>query len=204
MGAVVADLSQCLVGILDDRREFPRADRRDLLHLIGDLLGIGNDYLLRLFASKVRKFLQHLLGGPEVQRRLIVRIVKSFSAHDDPTVNFVTGIHKMHVAGRHHRLFELFAQPDDLPVQLLQILCTAHRRHIVTVDHKRIVAQGLDLQIIIKLHQTGNFRVRRPAQQRLVKLSRLAGGADHHAFLVFQIHALWQPRTAVIVFQMRL
>ncbi len=57
MRAVVADSPQCLVGILDDRREFSGTDSGDFLDKVGDFARIGDDYLLRFLTSEIRKLL---------------------------------------------------------------------------------------------------------------------------------------------------
>ena len=53
----VADVTQHLIGILNDRRALVRAHRCDLLTHIGNLAGIRDDNLLRLGASEILELL---------------------------------------------------------------------------------------------------------------------------------------------------
>ena len=58
------------------------------------------------------------------------------------------------------RTDELLPQADDLFIYVDQILPAFHGAFLIP-EHKLIISQRLDLQIIIKPHQTGNFTVRR-------------------------------------------
>ena len=119
MRAVVTDSPQCLVGILDDRREFSGTDRGDFLDKVGDFARIGDDDLLRFLTSEIRKLFKHLLGGAQEQRCLLIRVVKTFSGHDDAAVDLVLRIHEVDVARCHNRLMELLAEFNNAPVDLL-------------------------------------------------------------------------------------
>ena len=66
MGFIVADFSEHIVGVLDNRRAFSLMDRGYFLHHICNLIGIGNNDFFCLFSSQIRKFLQHFLCGPQV------------------------------------------------------------------------------------------------------------------------------------------
>ena len=119
MRAVVTDSPQCLVGILDDRRKFSGTDRGDFLDKVGDFARIGDDDLLRFLTSEIRKLFKHLLGSAQEQRCLLIRVVKTFSGHDDAAVDLVLRIHEVDVARCHNRLMELLAEFNNAPVDLL-------------------------------------------------------------------------------------
>ena len=55
----------------------------------------------------------------------------------------------MYIAGRDHRLVKQLSELYNPPVKLHQILHGLHR-FPVTANHKRIIPQRLDFQIIIK------------------------------------------------------
>ena len=135
-------------------------DRGNLLHHIRDLIGIGNDDLLCLLPPQIGKLRQHLLCGPKVERRLVICIVKAFSCHDDPAVNLVFRIQEMHVTGGYYRLIKCLTQFYNFFVDLLEIFLCIDIRPVWVPEHKSIVSYGLDLQIIIEIHQPGDFRLR--------------------------------------------
>ena len=110
----------------------------------------------------------------------------------------------MHVAGGDHRLLKLFSQFYDFLVQLDQIFVGIDSVVFFISDHKRVVSQRLNLQIIIKIYQPGDFLLRSVAQQCLIKLSRLAGAADKKAVSVLQKNAFGHPRPSSVIFQMGL
>ena len=116
MGFLIADSGQYLIGIGDDRRTFIRAHRRHGVHHIRDQIGVGDHDFLRLVVAQILKLLQHLLRGAQVERRLVVRILVLSRGHDDPAVNLVLRIQKMHVAGSHHRFMERLADLHDFSV----------------------------------------------------------------------------------------
>ena len=119
VGPVVADLGQRLVRVRDHRRALIRPHRGNLLAHIRDLPGIGHHHLLGLVRSQVVELRQHLLCCPEIQGRLIVRILKSLASHDDSAVYLVLGIQEMHVAGGADRPSEMLPQVHDAAVDLL-------------------------------------------------------------------------------------
>ena len=110
MSPVITDLGQRLIGILDDRRTLVRPHRGNLLTHIGNLPGVGDHHLMGLIRSQVGKFLQHLLCCPEIQGRLIVRILKSLASHDDSAVYLVLGIQEVDIAGSADQLVKLHSQ----------------------------------------------------------------------------------------------
>ena len=98
---------------------------------------------------------------------------------------------------------KLLSQPDDFPVELLEILLTADRRVFLVLNEKTIVSERLYFEIIIKVHNLRNFRIRRSPQQCLVELSGHTGGSDDQPLAVLLHKALGKLRLTVKVFQMR-
>ena len=154
------DISEILVRIFNYRRKLIRMNRRNFLYHISDLICICNNDLLSLFASQIRKLLQHLLCGTKIKRCLIICIAESISCHDNPTIDFILWIHKMNITGCHYRFFKLFSKFDNLFIDLNQILFWIDRIIFITGDHKCIISQWLNLKIIIKINQSCNFLIR--------------------------------------------
>ncbi len=100
---------------------------------------------------------------------------KTFSCHDDAAVNLVLWIHKMYVTGGHHRFLELLSKFYDLPVDLFKSSSLSTAESIIFFDHKRIVPDRLDFQIIVEIYQSRDLRIRLHSQKCLIKLARLAG-----------------------------
>ena len=109
----------------------------------------------------------------------------------------------MHITGSHHRLVKLFSQLYDPPVILLKILLCIGRTVLIS-QHKCIVADGLDLQIIIKFYNTGDILVGSAPHQCPKQFSCLTGRAEKQSFPVFHIQALGYPRPSGIIVKMRL
>ena len=183
VGLFITDITQGLIRIFDDRRTLIRANRRNPLNHIRDLICISDHDLPGLVASQVFKFRQHLLRRAKVEGRLIVRILKALSGHDDPAVHLVLRIQEMHVAGGHHRLVKLLAKRNDLFVQPDQIIL-GFKSGTLSPQHELIVSQRLNLQIIIEIHQPRNLFLRRGTHQSLIELSGLAGGTDDQSLPV--------------------
>ena len=66
MGFIITDISQHLVGILNNRRTLIRADRRNLLDHIRDQIGVLDHNFICFFRTKVCKFIQHFLRCTKV------------------------------------------------------------------------------------------------------------------------------------------
>ena len=65
----------------------------------------------------------------------------------------------MDVTGSHYRLIKRLSQLHNLPVDFLKVfLCL----NIITVripEHKGVVSNGLDFQIIIEIYDSGNLSI---------------------------------------------
>ena len=174
VGPLIADVPEGLIGILDDGRTLIRPHRGDPLDHVGNLVRVAHHHLPGLVASQILEFRQHLLGGPKVERRLLIRVLEALSGHDDTAVDLVLRIQEMDVAGGHYGLAKLLAQGDDPLIEPDQILLGL-KGGPLSPQHKFIVAQGLDLQIVIEIDQPRDLLLRSGAHQSLVQLARLAG-----------------------------
>ena len=108
----------------------------------------------------------------------------------------------MHITGRADRLVELLAEGDDLPVDVHEIIHRLYRALLVP-QHEHVVSERLDLQIIVEFYDLRKLRIRNPAEDRLVKLSRLTGRADDQTFPVLIQHTLRDPRSSREILQVR-
>ena len=156
MRLLVTDFPQKFIRIRNHRRAFIRAHRRNPLHHVRNPARVVNHDFLRLGRAKILKLFQHLIRSPKEQRRLVVRIGKSLSRHNDTPVYLVVRLHKMHVASPHHRLVETFPQLHDFPVDLLQIFFTLNLCDTLAFNHKPVVAKRLYFQIVVEIHNPRN------------------------------------------------
>ena len=122
MRLVVANLTEGLIRILDDRRTLVRMDRRHPFNHCRNPFRIVQDDLPCLFLPEIGKLRKHLLRGTEIKRRLIVRICKTLAGHNNPPVHLVLRIQEMHVAGGRHRLLVLLPECNDFFIDGNQIL----------------------------------------------------------------------------------
>ena len=109
----------------------------------------------------------------------------------------------MHVAGGADRLPELLAEPHDLPVDLPEILLHMHAAPRLP-EEIVVVARGLDLQIIVVIHDPGDLRVALSGKDRRIELPCRAGRAQDQAVAVLVEQALRYPRAQLEIVQMRL
>ena len=146
-GAFPCGIAQLLLGTLDAGRVgAPGNGAQVVVDGHGDLVGIGDADLKGFLFGQIVKLLQHILGGAEIQRRLIVGILKAAARLQYGAVGGVLGVLKMHIARGNHRLVQLFAQANDRAVEILQLF---HRIHRAVAQHEFVVAQRLHLKIII-------------------------------------------------------
>ena len=107
----------------------------------------------------------------------------------------------MHVTGSADQLVKPLSQLHNPFIQLNQIsLCL--NRALLIPEHKAIISQRLDFQIIIKMNQPGKLRVRNPSQKGLVKLPSLTSRANNETFPVLLQQALWNTGPSGIVGKM--
>ena len=126
----------------------------------GNLVGVGHNDLVGLFLRQVAEILQHIGRSAVVERCLIVGVLKAVAGLQDCAVDPVLRLLKVGVACSHDRLVQVLAQLYDGAVEVLDRL---DRIHLPVAHHKFIVAEGLDLKIIVIIGD---------AQQLLIGLAR--------------------------------
>ena len=94
----------------------------DLANARGDLRRVVDDDFFSLRFAQITEFVEHFLCRFEIQRRLVVRVLESVRCLNDRAEFPVLRIEKMHVARRADRNAQLFAEPDDLAVEIAQLL----------------------------------------------------------------------------------
>ena len=167
---------QLLLGVFQPGREqLSRRQQLDFLHQIGDFPGVDDDHLAGLFRPQIGEFLQHLVGGLEVDGQRRVSVGEFLAGQQDMTVHLVLRLLKMHVAGGADGLAQLLAQADDGAVEILQLL---HRLHVAVAQHEHVVAHRLYLQIVVKAGDALQLRPLPVIRHRPEQLARLAGRAD--------------------------
>ena len=102
-------------------------------------------------------------------------------------VNLVLRIHEMDVASGTHRLIERLAQCQNGAVELPQFLLTLYNP---LAEHVHIVADRLDLQIIVPRGDTHQLIPALAVHDGPEQLARLTGGADNKPLPVFVDEAL--------------
>ena len=107
----------------------------------------------------------------------------------------------MHIACRDDRLAELFAQVQDRSVIVLQY---AHIPYGAVVDEETVVADRLDLEVVVKGSDLFQFLLARTFHDRAVQLAHTAGGADEDALAVLDQQALGDDRVAVEILEVGL
>ncbi len=110
----------------------------------------------------------------------------------------------MDVSGRDDRLFELFAQGHDRAVQILKILVCPDIIVVFFFLQESVVAERLDLQIIVERDDTGDLFVRYASQDGIEQLSVAACGADDQVFTHFLKRRLRDTRPPVIILEVRI
>ena len=145
-----------------------------MLAHIGNLICVGDDHLFCFFAAQIHKFRQHFFSRAEIKRRLIVRILEALAGHDDAPIDLILRVHEVHIAGSDHRFAVFVAQSHDALIDGDEIILRMDV-DAVALDHEAVVAQRLDLQIVIKIDQPGDLLLRCTVQDRLVQFARLTG-----------------------------
>ena len=184
--------------VFDFRREQPLRQELDLLDLIGDGPGVGDDHLAGGLLAQVLKLRQHLFRVAEVDRALPVGVGEFFGGKKDTAVLLVLGVEEMHVGSRDHRLAQFPAEAQNRAVIVLQDLFPADA---AVFDQKGVVADRLDLEIVVK---GGNFLqlfIALAAHDGAVQFAHPAGRADQKAVPVGLKQASRDIRRTVKVLQ---
>ena len=166
---------EVLDGVFNLRRKEVVRNRANSLAPVGDHVCVLDDDLVGLFCAQVREFFQHLVGRFEVDGKRLVRVGHLLGSKKNVPVNFVLGVEKVHVAGCDHGLSELVAQLYNRAVEapeLFFVLCYA------LLQHEAVVADGLNLEIVIKFRDALELGPALVIDNGLKELARLAGRAD--------------------------
>ena len=110
----------------------------------------------------------------------------------------------MHITGRNDRLLELVTQLDDFFVDLDQVFIGLNTVVLFICQHKCIVSERLDFQIIVEINKSCNLRFRCISKNCLIQFSRLTGTSDQKPIPVFEKKTFRYTRTTAIIFQVRL
>ena len=191
-------LLEILLRPVDGRGVGAVRKRAHLLDHVGDEIGVGDHNLIGLLRRQVGKFVQHLLGGVEVKRGLVVRILKALPCHQNGAEDGIVLVHKVDVAGRHHRDAELVAQLDDRLVEILQL---GGRLDGAIFHHEGVVADRLHLQIVVEAGDAGKLLPALARHNGAKQLACLAGAADQQPFPVLDQLALGDERVLFKVFE---
>ena len=108
----------------------------------------------------------------------------------------------MYVTGGNHRFVKLFSQFYNPLVDRLNILHGMYIFHPFRRNHKFVVTQGLNFQIVIKVYNPADFRIRLAPQHRLVQLAGFTGAAQQYALPVLLKQALGNSGPSGIIGQM--
>ena len=107
----------------------------------------------------------------------------------------------MYITGGNDRLLKFFTKAHDLPDIFPEIFLRVYR--ILGIpQHKTVVAQWLNLQIVVEIHDSRHFLAGRSSKNCLVQFSCLAGRAYDQTFPVFIQKTLGNPRSSGKIFKM--
>ena len=107
----------------------------------------------------------------------------------------------MYITGGNDRLLKFFTKTHDLPDIFPEIFLRVYR--ILGIpQHKSVIAQGLDLQVIVKIHDSCHFLAGRSSKNCLIQFPRLAGRTYDQTFPVFIQKTLGNPRSSGKIFKM--
>ena len=100
-------------------------------------------------------------------------------------------IHKVNVAGCADGLAELLAEPDNLAVNLPEVVDILED---TLAEHKGVVARGLNFEVIVERSNSLYLSPRRVFENTLVELSLAARRADYQPFPVLNERAFEDSR----------
>ena len=99
----------------------------------------------------------------------------------------------MRVTGGNHGNAQLLTQRHHAAIEITEILLTLNGKSVV-VDHKAVVADGLNLQIIVELGDLLDLALGLILQHGRDQLARLAGRADDEPLAVLFQHGFGYAR----------
>ena len=198
---VIDKLLELLGRVLDLRGKEVLGQQLDRLDHVGDGAGIRDDDLARGLLAEVGEFRQHLVGRAEIDRAVAVGVRELLGRLEDFSILLVLGVEEVDVARRDDHFAELLAQVQDRAVIVLQ--------HGLVLDHavfhqKAVVADRLDLQIVVKRRDLFQLLVACALHDGAVQLAHAAGRADEDALAVLDQQALRDRGDAVEILQIAL
>ena len=189
---------QILHGVFNFGCEKIVGHRTHPLAHIGDQVGVGHHHLIGLFLPEIGKFLQHLVGGAEIQGVGAVAVLIALGCQQDMAEDLVLRVEKMNVPRGHHGLAQFLAQLHHRAVEAAQLLLVGGD---ALGQHKAVVAQGLDLQKIVEGGDTPQFGAAFVSGDGLKQLPRLAGAADDQSLAPLYQLGLGNPGHPLVIFQ---
>ncbi len=204
VGLVIDQPLQLLVRVLQLGGKEALGQRVQLLDPVSHQIGIADDHVIAVLLPQIAELLQHLLGGLEIDGQGFIAILKALGVQQDVTVNLLLGVQKVNVACGTHRPVQGLAQLHNGPVKVLQHLHIGHLGLPVFVwaEHKEVVAQGLDFQVIVPGGHPFQLLPLPLIGHRLVELTSLTGRAQNQSLPIFLDLAFQHERVAAEVLQM--
>ena len=138
---------QVLHGVLDGRGKEVVGHRANGIAHVGDEIGVVHHHGLSRLRAQVGEFLEHFVGGTEVEGQRSVAVLKALGGKQQAAIDLILGVLEVDVAGGHHGLLKLRAQPHHRAVKLPELLLALGKP---LGEHKGVVAQGLDLQKVVE------------------------------------------------------
>ena len=139
------------------RRVVLARHRPDNIAHIGDHVGVLHDHLIRPVLPEIGELAEHFIRALKVQRRLIIRIREALTRHQDTAERLILGFEEVYVTGGAARFSQFIRQAENIAVPVAQLLLVL--RHALC-DHEVVVADRLNLQIVVKLHKTDDLLLR--------------------------------------------
>ena len=118
MRTVYRHAAQLLRGVGDLRRVRAVGEGLERVAQIRYAVGRVHDQLLGLLLAQIGKLLQHLLGGLEIQRRLVIGVLKALLVEDDLPIDPILRLQKVDVSRCNNGLVQLLAQGHDPAVEI--------------------------------------------------------------------------------------
>ena len=160
----ISDVSDICCSSRDLRRIRSVRERLDpKFDLIGDHIGIIDDDFLSLLFAKIAEFIEHLLGGPEVQIALHLCVFEAQAHKKILTILTVFLVEEVGVCRSTDRhtviiccLYKQFINDPD--IILIYGNITRIRFNRILSGNEHIIAQRLYLNIVIQRQDIGKLR----------------------------------------------
>ena len=195
---VVAHIAQIVLAAVDVWRVVLARNRTDDVAHVRDHVGVLYYDLIRTVLAEIGELLQHFVRGLEVERRLIVGVRKALTGHEDAAEGLVLGLEEVNVAGRAARLAQLVCEAQDVAVPVAQLLLVLREP---LGKHEFVVADRLDLEVVIELGQPLDLVPLRALGKRAEYLARLARRAEDQPLAVTDELAARHDGALVVVFE---